>query len=181
MSIISHKTAFYEAEEVFQSSDMMLSLAWAFLTFHISTKPLVKRPSKIPGSLCRCSCLQMIAISCLQSPGLMPMPCTPVIKLASWYFHYRFLATKRRGTFLNASNPRSSPGRPFRRTLPKWMSGSVVSAPAISGSNTKYFFLLHGESIINMIFLSEKSLKSLLFFFLGIYFCSHTTLCHPKI
>lgn len=101
--------------------------------FHISRKPLAKWPSEISVSLCRHSCLQMIEISCLQSTGLMPPPRSPIIKLASLYFHYRFLATKRRGTFMNANNLYSS----RRQTFPESPAEMNERISGISSCNTR--------------------------------------------
>lgn len=57
----------------------------------------------------------VLAFMLANDRGLMPakhvinaLPCIPVIKLASLYFHYCFLATKQGHTFRNANNLYSS-------------------------------------------------------------------------
>lgn len=125
----------------------------------------------------------MLAFMLANDRGLMPakhvinaLPCIPVIKLASLYFHYCFLATKQGRTFRNANNLYSSCRQTFVKSpaeMNEW-----ISAPTMSDLNTKSLFSLHGESIIHVIILSKNHFC---FFFLDRFFLEYTILFHPKM
>lgn len=82
----------------------------------------------------------------------LTLPRIPIIRLASLYFHYCFLATKRWGTFMNANNPYSSCQQTFPESPAKmneWISGICFCNVRL---RHKIFFFSTGEELLTWFF-----------------------------